>query len=65
MFGAPNVTEIVMFAVATGRRAEVDLLVRGLAPMFPPAWERFHAGRPDRPARPVGLTVGLTPASRP
>lgn len=41
-----HVTEIVMFGVATGRRAEVDLLVRGVAPMFPQAWERFRAGAP-------------------
>ncbi len=39
-----HVTEIIMFGVATGRQTEVDLLVRGLAPMFPQAWERFHAG---------------------
>jgi proline iminopeptidase len=50
-----HVTEIIMFGVATGRQTEVDLLVRGLAPMFPQAWERFHAGaagsnNPDLPA---------------
>ncbi len=41
-----HVTEMVLFSVATGRQAEVDLLTRGLAPMFPEAWERFRAGAP-------------------
>ncbi len=47
-----RVTELVLFGVATGRRAEVDLLTRGLGPLFPEAWARFRdaAGSPDIPA---------------
>lgn len=44
-----RVSELVLFAVATGRQAEVDLLVRGLGPLFPEAWARFReaAGSDD------------------
>lgn len=35
-----RVTELIVMGVATGRRAETDLLSRGLAPMFPGAWKR-------------------------
>ncbi|MPZ82910.1 MAG: prolyl aminopeptidase [Actinophytocola sp.] len=38
-----RVSELVLFAVATGRQAEVDLLTRGLGPLFPAAWETFRA----------------------
>lgn len=37
-----RVSELVLFAVATGRQAEVDLMVRGLAPLFPEAWAAFR-----------------------
>lgn len=33
--------------MATGRRAETDLLTRGLGQIFPQAWERFRAGVPE------------------
>lgn len=42
-----RVTELVLLALATGRRAETDLLTRGLGPMFPAAHERFRAGVPE------------------
>jgi proline iminopeptidase len=47
-----RVSELVLFAVATGRKAEVELLVRGLGPLFPKAWARFReaAGSDDIPA---------------
>ncbi|WP_432054011.1 alpha/beta fold hydrolase [Streptomyces sp. bgisy022] len=40
------VSELVLTAVATGSRAEVDLLTRGLGRFFPDAFERFLAGLP-------------------
>ncbi|MEU5692922.1 prolyl aminopeptidase [Actinosynnema sp. NPDC020468] len=44
-----RVTELVQAGVATGRRAETDLLTRVLGPMFPDAWARFsaHVGDPE------------------
>src|SRR5262245_41446973 len=44
-----RVSELVLFGLATGRQAEVDLLTRGLGPLFPEAWARFReaAGDPD------------------
>ena len=39
-----RVSELVVMGVATGRRAETDLLTRGLARMFPAAYDRFSAG---------------------
>ena len=46
-----RVSELVLFGVATGRQAEVDLLVRGLGPLFPEAWAAFRdaAGTGGRP----------------
>jgi len=38
-----RVTAMVLFAIATGRRAETDLLTRGLGAFFPAAWERYRA----------------------
>ncbi|XVV07981.1 prolyl aminopeptidase [Actinosynnema sp. CA-248983] len=38
-----RVSELVLAGVATGRQAEVDLLVTGLGPMFPEAHARFRA----------------------
>lgn len=42
-----HVSEIVLTALATGRRAETDLLTRGLGRVFPGAWARFRAGVPE------------------
>jgi proline iminopeptidase len=41
-----RVSELVLFGVATGRRAETDLLTRWLGRLFPEAWARFRAGVP-------------------
>ena len=47
-----RVAALVLFAVATARQAEVDLLTRGLGPLYPEAWARFRdaAGDDDIPA---------------
>ena len=39
-------TEIVLVGVTMTRRAEIDWLYRGIAPLFPEQWERFRAGVP-------------------
>jgi proline iminopeptidase len=41
-----RVTEIVLAGVTTTRRAEIDWLYRGVAPLFPAEWARFRAGVP-------------------
>ena len=41
-----RVTEIVLSAVTTTRRSEIDWLYRGVAPLFPDQWARFRAGVP-------------------
>lgn len=41
-----RVSEIVMPAVMTSRRSEIDWLYRGAARLFPDAWERFRLGVP-------------------
>jgi proline iminopeptidase len=41
-----RVTAMVLTGVATGRRAETDLLTRGLGRLFPSAWIRFRDGVP-------------------
>ena len=41
-----RVSELVLFAVTTGRRAETKLLTRGLGRVFPEAWQRFRDGVP-------------------
>jgi proline iminopeptidase len=41
-----RVTELVVTGTATARRAEVDLLTRGLGGLFPAAWARYQAGVP-------------------
>ncbi|MGC4190546.1 MAG: prolyl aminopeptidase [Thermomicrobiales bacterium] len=38
-----RVMAMVIFAVATGRRAETDLLTRGLGAFFPDSWERYRS----------------------
>ncbi|HEY8168699.1 MAG TPA: prolyl aminopeptidase [Candidatus Limnocylindrales bacterium] len=42
-----RVSEMVLLSVGTGRRAETDLLTRGLGVLFPDAWARFVAGLPE------------------
>jgi proline iminopeptidase len=43
------VSELILWGVATGRRAELDLLFRGgLAPMFPERWRRLVDAIPSR-----------------
>jgi proline iminopeptidase len=42
-----RVSEMVLMGVATGRRAETDLLTRGLGRLFPEAWARFRSGVPE------------------
>jgi proline iminopeptidase len=41
-----RVTGLVVTGTATGRRAEIDLLTRGLGGLFPAAWARYRAGVP-------------------
>jgi proline iminopeptidase len=41
-----RVSEIVLVAITTTRRAETDWLYRGAARFFPEAWERFRDGVP-------------------
>jgi proline iminopeptidase len=42
-----SVSELVLTGVATGSRAEVALLTRGLGKIFPEAWTRFRDGVPE------------------
>jgi len=42
-----RVSEIVITAVTTTRRSEIDWLYRGLARFFPAEWAAFRAGVPD------------------
>lgn len=41
-----RVSEIVMMGLATGLRAETDLLTKDLGRIFPEAWQRLRAGAP-------------------
>jgi proline iminopeptidase len=41
-----RVTEIVLIAVTTTRRSEIDWLYRGVRRFFPAEWERFREGVP-------------------
>jgi proline iminopeptidase len=41
-----RVTEIMVSAIWTTRRSEIDWLYRGVARFFPEEWERFRAGAP-------------------
>lgn len=41
-----RVTELVLTGLATGSRAEVELMTRGLGRIFPEAWEAFRDGVP-------------------
>lgn len=42
-----RVSEIIITAVTTTRRSEVDWLYRGVGRFFPEAWGRFRAGVPE------------------
>ena len=42
-----RVSEIVLVAVGTSRRSEIDWLYRGAGRFFPEEWERFRAGVPE------------------
>jgi proline iminopeptidase len=42
-----RVSELVLFAVATGRQAEVDLLTRGIGALFPEVWAWFREAARD------------------
>lgn len=42
-----RVSELVLTGIATGSRAEVGLLTRGLGRIFPEAWEAFRDGVPE------------------
>lgn len=42
-----RVTEIVIPAVTTTRRSEIDWLYRGAGRFFPEAWDLFRAGAPE------------------
>lgn len=44
-----RVSEIVISAVTTTRRSEIDWLYRGAGRFFPGQWERFLAGAPGTP----------------
>ncbi|GAA5190719.1 prolyl aminopeptidase [Rugosimonospora acidiphila] len=42
-----RVSEMIIPAVTTTRRSEIDWLYRGVGRMFPDAWERFRDGVPE------------------
>ncbi|MET9590702.1 prolyl aminopeptidase [Streptomyces sp. NPDC006516] len=42
-----RVSEIVISAVTTTRRSEIDWLYRGAGQIFPEAWDLFRAGAPE------------------
>lgn len=42
-----QVSEIVILAVTTGRRTEIDWLYRGVGQFFPEAWDAFRDGVPE------------------
>ncbi|WP_129841504.1 prolyl aminopeptidase [Streptomyces sp. RFCAC02] len=44
-----RVSEIVVTAVTTTRRSEIDWLYRGVGRFFPEAWDRFLEGAPGTP----------------
>ncbi|MFG2287191.1 prolyl aminopeptidase [Streptomyces sp. NPDC048595] len=56
-----RVSEIVIPAVTTTRRSEIDWLYRGVGRFFPEEWERFLAGAPgtDRDGDVVGAYARL------
>jgi proline iminopeptidase len=42
-----RVSEIIIAAVTTSRRSEIDWLYRGVGRVFPEAWDRFRDGVPE------------------
>lgn len=42
-----RVSELLLVSAVTARRAETDLLTRGLGRLFPEAWARFRDGVPE------------------
>jgi proline iminopeptidase len=42
-----RVTEIVLLAITTSRRSEIDWLYRGVARFFPGEWQCFRTGVPE------------------
>jgi proline iminopeptidase len=56
-----QVTEIVLVGVTTTRRAEIDWLYRGVAPLFPAEYAAFRAGIPaaERDGNPVAAYYRL------
>src|SRR4051794_13178442 len=42
-----RVSEILLLAVTTTRRSEIDWLYRGAGRFFPAEWERFRDGVPE------------------
>jgi proline iminopeptidase len=42
-----RVSELILMGLATGQRAETDLLTRGLGRIFPAAWAHFRDGVPE------------------
>ena len=66
--GTPRASpELVLTGAATGRRAEVNLLTRGLGGLFPAAWARYCAGVPpaDRDGSLAGAYSRLLADSHP
>lgn len=61
-----HVSEIVISAVTTTRRSEIDWLYGGVGRFFPEQWRRFrdHAGEPDVLAGYARLTADPDPAVR-
>src|SRR2546428_11063102 len=62
-----RVTAIVLGGVTTTRRAEIDSLYRGVAPLFPAQWARLRAGFPpaERDGDLVAAYHRLLPGSDP
>jgi proline iminopeptidase len=48
-----RVSEIVIPAVTTTRRSEIDWLYRGAGQIFPEAWDLFRAGVPEAEGKPT------------
>ena len=55
-----RVSEIVLSAITTTRRSEIDWLYRGVGRFFPKEWERFRDGVPE--AERARVTAAEAPA---
>ena len=42
-----RVTELILTAVTSTRKSEIDWLYHGVAPLFPEQWQRFRLGVPE------------------